>query len=192
MAKPSTLGSRLDKKPIKVNKLNMSEVRLSLDDILAKYMVEEALFTEDHSVINVKLLYTFILTVIGLITTFYALTRPFQQIKLILAVGAGSYLVLLGAYTYWLTFLQVATCFRGKSQASKKVVWLKSRIDPKTAEYHLAVVDPRDGGKVEKVEVKWCVGRWIRENGEIVATNFCQDLSRFISSDLFKSYLRAE
>lgn len=155
-------------------------------------MVEEARFREDNCLVNVKLAFSIGLTVLGGATGLYALRTPFAEGKLLTGLGALLYMILLGAYTGWLAFLQVPTCFRGQSQAGRKKIWLQSRLEPVDGTYWLTALDPKTGQPVPKCTQGWCVGEWIHEGGAISGSALCAALATFVYSEAFKSLLRSE
>lgn len=153
--------------------------------------MEEARFKEDHHVLNIKVMFQLVLTIVGVVTSVYAYLKPFKEAKLLVGVGAASYMIIMGLYTVWLSRFTISTCFRGSSPMGRKPVWLQSKMELASAEYCLYAVNPLTGGPLG-CKRAWNVGRWIHEDDKISGAAFCSDLSAFVASDSFKSLLRSE
>lgn len=153
--------------------------------------MEEARFREDNYVLNGRVLFLLLLTVIAVVTSAYAYWVPFNEAKVLIGVGAASYMIILGVYSAWLSLFTTSTCFRGRSPVGRKLVWLQSKMDLAPAEYGLLAVNPVNGASLG-CQKAWHVGRWIHENGTISGAAFCADMAAFVASDAFKALLRSE
>ncbi|PJF17158.1 putative signal peptidase complex subunit spc25 [Paramicrosporidium saccamoebae] len=176
----------VERTPVKVNKWNSQEVRVALDDLVAK-----AQYKENTSLVNYKLLFVLTLTIVGGATSYYAFITPFAKGRILVGAGVALYMVVLGLYTLSLGFLMTSTCFRGTQPSTKKMVWIQSKLELPAAIYHLTLLNPKTG-KPLKCTKSWSIGAWICEDGKVSPTAFCADMEAFIKSDNFKSALRSE
>ena len=154
--------------------------------------MEEAHYQEIKTLLYQKLFFALSLTILGGVTGLYARFTPFSQARLLTAIGAGLYMIILSYYTLWLGYLHISTCFRGVAPSpSKKVIWIQSGLELPSAIYRLTLLNPSTG-KATNVSMAWCIGQLIQEDGVISGESFCLALRSFISSDPFKSHLKNE
>lgn len=138
-----------------------------------------------------KLAFALTLAIVGGITGLYARFTPFAKAKLLTAMGAGCYMLLLGYYTVWLGYLITPTCFRGLQPGTRRLVWVSSELELPRAMYRLTLLNPTTGAP-SKVAGSWCIGELIQDDGVVSGEALCTVLGKFVSSDAFKAFLKAE
>lgn len=178
MAKANTLQSRLEGKPIKVNKWNAQEVKVAFDDAIVKYMTEEASFAHDQTSINMRLACSIVINIIGGATALYSYLTPIRRGWMLTGLGAGTYLFVLGCFNLYMSFLAPTYFFKGekinaKDSSRKLPVVLSSRVILPDAIY---VLNTRHGN-----DVRVGFGEWIAEDGFIDSRAFCSDMDRILS-----------
>lgn len=141
--------------------------------------------------LHYKLLFVSSLTVIGGMTSLYAYLTPFAKAKLLVGLGAATYMTLLGFYTLWLSYMIIPTCFRGTAPSSRKEIWIQSKLELPSANYSITLVDSKSG-KPLKCTKSWNIGSFIREDGTVGGLEFCSEMAKFASSNDFKAATKSE
>lgn len=127
----------------------------------------------------------------GGITGLYARFTPFSEAKVLTALGAGCYMLLLGYYTVWLSYCIIPTCFRGLQPGTQRLIWVSSNLELPSAMYRLTLLSPTTGTP-SKVSCSWPIGELIQDDGVVSGEAFCAALSKFVSLDTFKAFLKTE
>lgn len=127
----------------------------------------------------------------GGITGLYARFTPFSEAKVLTALGAGCYMLILGYYTVWLSYFITPTCFRGLQPGTRRPIWISSDLELPSALYRLTLLSPTTGAP-SKVTYSWPIGELIQDDGVVSGDSFCAALNKFVSLDAFKAFLKTE
>ena len=141
-------------------------------------MNEDLKFTEDRSLILLKLFVYLALNFIGIATVLYShFVKPFARTRLLVGIGSTIYLVLTGLWTLYLQFRVVHTVYRGrKNKSSKKDIWLRSSVKFPQALYRIEVIDSISLKVTETLETE--VGKWIDSEGIVCEDVLFDDLKQ--------------
>jgi hypothetical protein len=157
-------------------------------------MSEEAHYVVNHRATDLKLAIYALLNLIGAGTAAYGyFVRPWERVRLLVGIGAATYLALMGVWMFLSSFIITTTIFRGKRRdASQKEreLWLKSECNLPDAVYRTKAIDPVTGKEFEEsvgeIEVYKCIDR----NGKILGAKFCDFMSQVL--DKIPSVIRSD
>lgn len=145
-------------------------------------MNETKLFKEDHSMINLKIVWSLLLNGLAGAVLLYSYLKGFKDTKVLLAIASPVYIVLMSFFQYWSAHIAIPTFYRG--QAKSLQVWLTSEIQLPSADYVLKpfVGDSakgKAGVKMHSLPIfKTCIGNWITADGFVDAAAVEADLEK--------------
>lgn len=186
-----SLQDQLLMEPIKLpNKWNANEVRFAFDDLICRYMTDEMKFNRDYYFINLRLIIIILINLLGSGTALYAFLTPFAKAKMIVALGAVSYLVILGLWTVYQGWIMPKYFFKGCNKGGKKHFYLTSKLELPEAAYSIQLHCNRNGIKAGKLdllhEFAVSLGDWVDVDGYIDPISFCQSMNKEIKNFIEK------
>jgi hypothetical protein len=147
-------------------------------------MSEEAHYVVNYRVIDLKLATYALLNIIGAVTAAYGyFIRPWERVRLLVGIGAATYLTLMGCWMLLSSYVLTSTIFRGKRRdASKKEreLWLKSECNLPEAIYQTKAIDPLTGKEFEESVGEIEIWKCIDKSGRIMGTKFCDFMAQMI------------
>ena len=143
---------------------------------------------------DLKLAIYALLNIIGAATAAYGyFVRPWERVRLLVGIGAATYLALMGGWMFLSSYVLTNTIFRGKrSDASQKEreLWLKTECNLPDAIYRAKAIDPVTGKEFDESVGEVEVWKCIDKNGRILGGKFCDFMSHVL--DKIPSVIRSD
>ena len=98
---------------MKVNLLSLADVKSALDDAVRSILIDEALFAEDHTHSNRKLVLGYVAAFVALVSSAYSFYFPFVVSKGLLGKGVVTYFALVLAMWLYSLFVEKECLFVG-------------------------------------------------------------------------------
>lgn len=170
--------------PVPINKWSASAVKYALDDAMKKIAKEEFQFVENFSVMDQRLAICTIACSFSGFALAYDYLYPFPASRMVLAICAISYFVMMGVLTLFTMYreenITMVALEKDEAGVGPDNVWTYRTSMSKFSDMYSLKVTCKDGttSQSKSREIKRSVSRWFDEKGRIVNLKFFGDVKR--------------